>query len=139
MDDLNTHTTTKSRKIEDYGKFIKQQDKLLVLEKTNNYCLISGNNYEKLSDLLISESKSNHQSSILSISPIGVDQIKETQSNSILKEYKSVFSSPQEFQSERKQSSFFSTSEKSAKLTKLIINPFKSSAFKKKLNFNEEE
>ena len=115
MDDSNTHTTTKSRKIEDYGKFIKQQDKLLVLEKPNNYCLISGNNYEKLSDLLTSESRSNQQSSILSISPIGVDQIKETQSNSILKEYKSVFSSPQQFQSERKQSSFFSTSEKSTK------------------------
>jgi hypothetical protein len=136
----NCQKTAQFNSIEEYGSYIMLQNNLLIKEKMDNYQLITDDKNGDFSSEHFTSYTNSLPLSTTKISPIGVNSLYGSNNNSTSKDYKSVFTSPQELKlkSKRKISSLLSTSDKPNELKSIQENPFKSLIFKKKLNFYED-
>ncbi len=129
---MESENSKRKTSIEEFGKYIDYQNKLLIDEKAKEYSLVLGNDESNMItlDKFISLNGS-------TTSPITMftHEVKDNSSSKLkIKEYRSPFLSNKG--SRKVSDSVFSTSCKSKKVK--VENPFKSPLFKKKLEFNED-
>lgn len=129
---MDSDKSKRKTSIEEFGKYIDYQNRLLIDEKAKDYSLVIENDENNL----LSLDKIIYSNTSM-ISPVIISsvEVKENSSSKLkIKEYQSPFLSSKGIR--KVSDSVFSTSCKSKNVK--IENPFKSPIFKKRLEFNED-